>query len=623
MKCAIIPTQSKENVFMKLKIEILEDYKSYKKDTFYELEGDLILLSGINGSGKSQLLNIIANSTTEKIARNIYQNVSSGAEIKNSNNIMLLSFRDNINIERNFGEYSVSLKQSNLEIAWNFYKSKILCDSQYAHVNNTKKEKFKNNKLILTDDGTKNPSWRSINQIIDLLKLHYTEEKLFHLTHDEFKDIIPLNFIWRNENDIINQIGNIFYIACCDRADEQIECSKTTKIFNNTEWLKTAPWTILNTLFEKLGFKYRFKEDYVFHTPNLDENPRLRIKNDIRLLSDLSDGEKAILKLALISLDQQISNDLKVVLFDEYDAPLNPSLTDAFYHVIEEFYIKKGIQVIITTHSPATISLAPSYTKFYEIFNQENSSPKIIQVNQFDYAELKEANKTFYDKIKNQEERICILEKNLQQTGNALLVEDEYYQIYKIAYLKLKGINDLNENNLDKKFSENANFSINGNYATGGLYNYLNCQNTTLDNTCKRICLFDFDQAGYHAFKKVKDLKIQSQKIYDVISENISSGIYLKHKNCDRYALMIPIPNRLLKFVSQKSSSDCFIEIESLLSEDYLKTNKKAEIRSEALPFYKLKDKHKKDLWKDLLTANKDIFKDFKPLFATVESLFD
>ena len=83
---------------MKLKIEILEDYKSYKKDTFYELEGDLILLSGINGSGKSQLLNIIANSTTEKIARNIYQNVSSGAEIKNSNNIMLLSFRDNINI---------------------------------------------------------------------------------------------------------------------------------------------------------------------------------------------------------------------------------------------------------------------------------------------------------------------------------------------------------------------------------------------------------------------------------------------------------------------------------------------------------------------------------------------
>ncbi len=608
---------------MKLKIEILENYKSYKKDTHYDLEGNLILLSGINGSGKSQLLNIIANSTTEKITRNIYQDIDGETKLRNINNIMLLSFRDNINIERNFGEYSVSLKQSNLEMAWNFYKNNILCDTQSIYQNNKKKENFKNNKLILTDNGAKNPSWRSINQIIELLKKHYySEEKLFHLTYDEFKDIIPLNFIWRNENDIIRQIGNIFYIACCNRADEQIECSKTTKIFNNTEWLKTAPWTILNNLFKKLGFKYKFKDDYVFHTPNIEENPRLRINNDIRLLSDLSDGEKAILKLALISLDEQISNDLNLVLFDEYDAPLNPSLTDAFYHVIEEFYIKKGIQVIITTHSPATISLAPSYTKFYEMFNQGNSSPKIIQVNQFDYAELKEANKSFYEKIKNQEERIGILENHLRQSGNALLVEDEYCQIYKIAYLKLKGIEELTEYNLEQKFSENANFSINGNYATGGLYHYLNCQNTTLDNQCKRICLFDFDQAGYQTFKKVKDLKIQSQKIYDLISENISSGLCLKHKSCDRYALMIPIPNRLLKFVSKKSSADCFIEIESLLSETYLKTNNKAEVRSEALPFYKLKDNHKKDLWKDLLTENKDIFKDFEPLFTTIDSIF-
>ena len=63
-------------------------------------------------------------------------------------------------------------------------------------------------------------------------------------------------------------------------------------------------------------------------------------------------------------------------------------------------------------------------------------------------------------------------------------------------------------------------------------------------------------------------------------------------------------------------------QIESLLSETYLKTNNKAEVRSEALPFYKLKDNHKKDLWKDLLTENKDIFKDFEPLFTTIDSIF-
>ena len=120
----------------------------------------------------------------------------------------------------------------------------------------------------------------------------------------------------------------------------------------------------------------------------MEENPKLRVNNEIRSLMDLSDGEKAILKLALISLDEEISRDVKIVLFDEYDAPLNPSLTEAFYHVVNEFYIKKGIQVVVATHSPATISLAPDFAQFYEVFPIANDSPKIVHVNQFDYEEF-------------------------------------------------------------------------------------------------------------------------------------------------------------------------------------------------------------------------------------------
>ena len=57
----------------KLDIEILETYKLYEKGTSYSLDGDLIVLSGINGSGKSQLLQIIANNSNENISRNIIQ----------------------------------------------------------------------------------------------------------------------------------------------------------------------------------------------------------------------------------------------------------------------------------------------------------------------------------------------------------------------------------------------------------------------------------------------------------------------------------------------------------------------------------------------------------------------
>ena len=47
-------------------------------------------------------------------------------------------------------------------------------------------------------------------------------------------------------------------------------------------------------------------------------------------IPDLSDGEKAILKLALFTLDEELSKDVKLVLLDEFDATLNPSLINSF-----------------------------------------------------------------------------------------------------------------------------------------------------------------------------------------------------------------------------------------------------------------------------------------------------
>lgn len=441
----------------KLDISIIEPYKAYKGGALYSLEGDLIVISGINGSGKSQLLQIIAKNSKEKISRDIIQTQDNGAHLR-LEDILLLSFRDNINLGEDFGQFSVTYKKNCATSAWEYYKSNIMHVSNNSFLNNKRTKKYKEGTLAFDDNGIKNPSWRSINRLVDLLNNSYPTDKVFTLSQAELESILPSDFIWRNENDIISQTGNLFYIACCDRVNKQIACSTSSMVFNNEEWLKTAPWTILNQLFEELNFKYRFKTDYAFITPNMEENPKLRDDSEIRNLMDLSDGEKAILKLALISLDEEISKDIKLVLFDEYDAPLNPSLTESFYHVIEKFYIEKGIQVIITTHSPATISLAPKYTRFYEIFPQVDNSPKIVKVEQFDYSELRTANKQFYDKIKNQRERIAELEKLTETSERMLFVEDKYDQIYKIAFLKVKGIEDISEENFEEKFNEHSSY---------------------------------------------------------------------------------------------------------------------------------------------------------------------
>lgn len=609
-------------IVKRIEVRILDTYKLYKKGTSYGIDGDLIILSGINGSGKSQLLQIIAKNSKESISRNVVQ-IQDNGETENIEDILLLSFRDNINLGEDFGQFSVTYKKNYATNAWEYYKNNIkhLDNNQFA--NDKRTRRYREGTLIFDTNGIKNPSWRSINRLVDLIKINYPNEKAFNLTQADIERILPSDFIWRNENDIIAQVGNLFYIACCDRVNRQIDCSTSTAIFNNEEWLKTAPWTILNQLFEELRFKYRFKTDYVFTTPNMEENPKLRDDEEIRNLMDLSDGEKAILKLALISLDEEISKDIKLVLFDEYDAPLNPSLTEAFYHVIEKFYVKKGIQVIITTHSPATISLAPEYAHFYEIFPQGDASPKIVKVEQFDYSELRTANKQFYDKIKNQGERIAELERLTQTAGRMLFVEDKYDQIYKIAYLKVKGIEGITEENFEAKFSEHSNFTLHGNFSCGGLYNRLISSNTTADQNSTIICLFDFDSEGYHKFKELAKKKDNNTNLFPHKAGSVREGLSLKHYQVSRHALMIPIPERLDDYVSTKTSSDCFIEIETLLSEEYLKTNSKAELRSKVLQFHKMKDEHKNDFWKDLFDIDKENFKDFEPLFAKVEEIFE
>ena len=309
-------------------------------------------------------------------------------------------------------------------------------------------------------------------------------------------------------------------------------------------------------------------------------------------------------------------------MFDEYDAPLNPSLTEAFYHVIEEFYIKKGIQVIITTHSPATISLAPEYAQFYEVFPQEASSPKIVKVSQYDYEELKKANKSFYDKIKNQEDRIQELEKINNMSGKLLFVEDQYYQIYKIAYLKVNGIEGITEENFEELFEKHSGFSIHGSFTTGGLNNRMIESNLSSGEHTTLICLFDFDNEGYQKFKNLIKKKDNKEKIFSSKQGSVRTGLYIKHMKADRYAMMLPIPERLEVYVSEKTSSDCFIEVESLLSEEYLETNSKAEVRSQVLKFYKMKDDQKKVFWKDLIDVDPIHFKDFKPLFEQIETIF-
>ena len=597
-------------------IKFNQKYKSYNLNSTYRLEGDLIVISGVNGSGKSQLLKAIANPENGNINREL-KIIESDKEL-NSENVLLLSFRDNINIGSGFGQYNINFRNSTIDSAYSFYQSNIF----HIDSNSNKMERFNKGNIIMSGNS-RLPYWRSAEKLIYLLKEKYDDSKLFDLSRNEFAEFLPSDFVWMGNNNIVNHVSNLFYAACCKRANEQIAYSKRADIFNNDEWLKTAPWTILNNLFKELSFKYSFKTDYKFDLPNMNEVPQLRDIYGIRMLEDLSDGEKAILKLALIALDNENYPDLSLVLFDEYDATLNPSLIEKFYYVLENFFINNGVGVIIATHSPSTISLSPDYAQFYEIFSKENSEPIIKNVSRDEYNELEIANRTFYNKIKDQNDRIMQLEKMLKKPiKDTLYVEDEYCQIYKIAFLKLKNITEINEDNFDTIFDKEFSFCIEGGFGTGGLYNRITSRNISEDNSFKSIYLFDFDEEGVKTFNKINGVKFNNCKMFLDFERDISKGYSCKHVHSNRYALLLPIPDRLKQFTNLNNSKYNYVEIENLLPLQYIKNNPKFEKPLECLEIYELKDSSKKTFWKELFALEQTFFYDFKPLLDCVQNIF-
>ncbi|MCT4617288.1 MAG: ATP-binding protein [Candidatus Gracilibacteria bacterium] len=381
-----------------LSITLNQDYKSFDAGFRQEFEGDLIIISGVNGSGKSQLLNIIKNEDSHNGVSSIKANIILDGNILQIGNILYRSIRENINIP--------NLTQATPQ---NIINYKNIVSGHYIKT-----------RLNLRDQSLKNfqqSSKLARKYLID----KYGDIKFDsgRLTREEIDEAIPNTFIWKTDDIFTNFIGDIFFNYAsrklelkAKKSDEGILSSE----INFDYEIGIAPWVEFNELFGKVGFEYRFKTNYKISNSQINEQPKLYgIKKDgsidedqSRDLNDLSDGEKAIISFVFGSLSGIKKEDIKILLLDEFDATLNPSLIKMFFQILDTYFIKKGIQVIIVTHSPATISLTPNYAIFYEVF-KKNASERIEKVQKHNYIELEIVNREFYEKISNQEDRISEL----------------------------------------------------------------------------------------------------------------------------------------------------------------------------------------------------------------------
>ena len=93
--------------------------------------------------------------------------------------------------------------------------------------------------------------------------------------------------------------------------------------------------------------------------------------------SELSSGERTLMALSMLIFKAQLNNiPPQVLLLDEIDASLHPSMIERMIHVIQTLFIEKyGMKVILATHSPTTVALSPEKSIF--VISNENGQTAI------------------------------------------------------------------------------------------------------------------------------------------------------------------------------------------------------------------------------------------------------
>ncbi|GHU59699.1 hypothetical protein AGMMS49975_27560 [Clostridia bacterium] len=325
----------------KVTIKLNENYALFRNGYSTELDGELIILSGINGVGKSQFTDIVAGEAvsyglnrgqngSNKLVTKIKSMIKIDGDIIDPVFISKRTFKDNI-FTSDIVRTEIKPFTDSKEKAWKIYKA----PKQLNHTPSADEQIINS---ILQQHGYETPSRNSSR-----------------LSESDFKALLSEDFVLDSAYDsFTNNVFNAFQDFAAKRQDAKAKyAEKGGEPFNTIEYNKNAPWIKLNELFEKMNLGYRFKNDYEYKTPYLSEEVILYLRggdeqesgidvNQKRNFSNLSDGEKSIISLALAVMTEEKRKLKKIMIFDEFDNTLNPSLIETFFTIINDYFVKNG-----------------------------------------------------------------------------------------------------------------------------------------------------------------------------------------------------------------------------------------------------------------------------------------
>ena len=193
----------------------------------------------------------------------------------------------------------------------------------------------------------------------------------------EKNDFVSLVDITNKGSILPAKISNIFsdYYSKLDanryRIYRKTKYDESLEVFSDTEFVKRhgpKPWDVINEILERFGtLPYRIstpegldRDDHF--VAELQHQNRPEVKTNFE---HLSSGEKILMALvAAVYSSTSFEAWPDVLLLDEVDASLHPSMIQNLLDVIADTFLARGMAVVLVSHSPTTIALAPEEAVF-------------------------------------------------------------------------------------------------------------------------------------------------------------------------------------------------------------------------------------------------------------------
>lgn len=349
-----------------MEIQINQKHKSINPPCNFDLPS-FSVLTGKNGSGKTHLLEVIANTEKSQVTLNAVV----------LQNIRYIGFNGlNPNITETCDPQTII---QHIKNSFANFTQQVQRMKQSEPLNRDYKRVFD----YIGHDASNKTLHNYISKIIER-----TNKEFDTLTEDDFADHFDISFM--GQNDFFTAQFALIFKNYHRRKEEndinEYYRSKgqaiTRPVLSKEEFearYGIPPWDFVNQILEETNIPY------VVNSPEgtrMESNFTFKLKDRVQGFEissmDLSTGEKVLMSLALAIYNT--GGDLgkpDLLLLDEPDAGLHPSMSKKMVDVLNKnIVIENNIPTIISTHSPTTI-IAAEGISIYQMVRGNNIPTKI------------------------------------------------------------------------------------------------------------------------------------------------------------------------------------------------------------------------------------------------------